>query len=884
MSLILTGSARQARFLRDRWAKQQLESGRTAWETPPILSLQAWMRQQWEHCLQQGVTLPLLLSPDQERRVWQQCRPDQLRDAEGFLRQGDLIDHAMRANRLFHLWREDDEFLGLLLNDTHLEEMELFALWQQQFEEQCQQHQWLAGAGLAELLGELLLDNVITLPQRLEHYGRSQWCRAEQRLLEVLEQSGVVLKEVELPRLQVNEKLVVSADPDREVEAAVSAIKDCLQATPEARVGVVVPGLTARRRQLEVGFSEQLAAQSAVMPVLASQLPYRFSSGDLLLDDPRIHHALQLLKLAQQGLPLLEVSALLRSPWLLLGAEMEARSVVELQLRGQSELEVSLHSLIRQLHPAGEDQLPSAPRFLGALQALEGLDLLHSTTTHHWAEHFTRALAFFEWAENGEQSHIALAAYNGWREGMDRFVALGEFLHEIEGRKALSELRQLLSSIELESGSGGRQTVEILTPEEAEGVQFDLLWVMGCDDRQWPQSNPICPFLPQQWQRERIPRVDHLGAQQQSQKRFERFRACAKQLFFSYSESESAGAEEQQHVTPLLSQVVLDEMDPQEANPQETNPKETERWWLPQQPLELEPIEDYQSQLPAGSHVRGGSGLLVDQSQCPFRAFVRHRLQARSMEQPQSGLDARQRGTLLHELLERCWREIGRSSEQLHKIDEPTLQQTIYKIAAGTVEQFRDTRKGAIGPRFSENEVQRLSAMTLSALQLDRQRVLPFVVEEMEQQHQIELGGVVLSIKMDRVDRTEDGRRILIDYKSGKVNRADWEGERPKAPQLPLYAILLEQVAAVLYSQIKADEVLYKGEQQEEAVLAGAQGGKRRPAVTVSENWSAQLKQWHHAVEALAIEFRNGVATVDPQKGSSSCQYCGLEPLCRVEL
>ncbi|HIJ34705.1 MAG TPA: hypothetical protein HPP65_09910, partial [Gammaproteobacteria bacterium] len=56
MSLILTGSARQARFLRDRWAKQQLESGRTAWETPPILSLQAWMRQQWEHCLQQGVT------------------------------------------------------------------------------------------------------------------------------------------------------------------------------------------------------------------------------------------------------------------------------------------------------------------------------------------------------------------------------------------------------------------------------------------------------------------------------------------------------------------------------------------------------------------------------------------------------------------------------------------------------------------------------------------------------------------------------------------------------------------------------------------------------------------------------------------------------------
>jgi hypothetical protein len=46
------------------------------------------------------------------------------------------------------------------------------------------------------------------------------------------------------------------------------------------------------------------------------------------------------------------------------------------------------------------------------------------------------------------------------------------------------------------------------------------------------------------------------------------------------------------------------------------------------------------------------------QAACPFRAFVELRLGAEDLEVPVPGLDARQRGTLIHAALEVFWTEV----------------------------------------------------------------------------------------------------------------------------------------------------------------------------------------------------------------------------------
>ena len=59
-----------------------------------------------------------------------------------------------------------------------------------------------------------------------------------------------------------------------------------------------------------------------------------------------------------------------------------------------------------------------------------------------------------------------------------------------------------------------------------------------------------------------------------------------------------------------------------------------------------------------GLYADGGADLFRDQSQCPFRAFARHRLHSRELAEADIGLDAAQRGTLLHQLMEKIWSQL----------------------------------------------------------------------------------------------------------------------------------------------------------------------------------------------------------------------------------
>ena len=56
-----------------------------------------------------------------------------------------------------------------------------------------------------------------------------------------------------------------------------------------------------------------------------------------------------------------------------------------------------------------------------------------------------------------------------------------------------------------------------------------------------------------------------------------------------------------------------------------------------------------------GQKVKGGARFFQDQAQCPFRAFVNHRLRIRPLEEGAPGLDARLKGNVLHRALQLLW-------------------------------------------------------------------------------------------------------------------------------------------------------------------------------------------------------------------------------------
>ena len=71
---------------------------------------------------------------------------------------------------------------------------------------------------------------------------------------------------------------------------------------------------------------------------------------------------------------------------------------------------------------------------------------------------------------------------------------------------------------------------------------------------------------------------------------------------------------------------------------------------------------------------------------------------------------------------------------------------------------------------------------------------------------------MTLALRLDRVDRLDDGSIAVIDYKTGGDAEPDaWLGERPRLPQLPLYAEALgvDRVSAVAFGRVRTGDTGY---------------------------------------------------------------------------
>ena len=177
------------------------------------------------------------------------------------------------------------------------------------------------------------------------------------------------------------------------------------------------------------------------------------------------------------------------------------------------------------------------------------------------------------------------------------------------------------------------------------------------------------------------------------------------------------------------------------------------------------------------------------------------------------------------------------------------------------------------------------------ALELER---APFTVVDVEARTRATIGEVEFSTRLDRVDALEDGRRVIIDYKSGSGDVKKWAGERPEEPQLPLYAVTHPKpVAALTFARLKrGDKFGYEGLAADAGLLPNTEEftSDRRARNVLAElktligedtpEWAKLFDYWRAVLENLAQEFRRGVATVTPK--AHACDWCDQHPLCRI--
>jgi probable DNA repair protein len=407
-------------------------------------------------------------------------------------------------------------------------------------------------------------------------------------------------------------------------------------------------------------------------------------------------------------------------------------------------------------------------------------------------------------------------------------------------------------------------------------LAYDGIWVTGCDESRWPSPVDPIPLIPPALQRQH----GVIAASAEAQLAFcadlqsrwlERARACV----FS-----CADPGEGRHVpaSPLLLDVVdrTPASAPADALSTEVSSAPPPLWVAQQ--LEAPALEErVDERAPAvGTEERThGVATLKAQSQCPFRGFAETRLEARVLEQPIPGFNERERGQMLHDALQGIFSEVGDSRGLQDLLAQPGASAARIAGHADRAVEGQCAKRDP-GGRWPERERGRLQGLLERWLELESRRA-PFQVERVEGSGESAIhGGLAYKLRIDRIDRLEDGSRVLIDYKTGWV-QPDWRGERPDNPQLPLYALRHRQnLVAVAYGRVSAADCRFVQESARGDIFPAARASKLEGMASFAE----LVAVWERRIESLADEFAGGAAQVAPKE--TACRYCRLQGLCRV--
>ena len=871
---VVTPNRRLAQTVQRDFDAHQVAQGRSVWDTADVLPFGSFVERLWDDVVYGGHADPLtLLTPAQEQALWEEIVKDS-RLSETLLCAGAAARHCREAWQLAQAWRLTPKLSHMIFN----EDTAAFMEWSSRYESLTRERQQIDSARLPDAVMAHLADRDVRKPKVLVMYAFDTLTPQQQALTAALGAQAVSLSTVHPePRGGCARRLEFNSVRE-EISTVAAWARERLEDKGErTRIGIVIPDLKEARSHLLRTLAATLTP-AALLPSAdpSAPLPFDLSLGLPLNDYPLVRDALLGLQLAGLEMTFQDVSRLVGSPYLGAAvAEAPLRAGLDACLREHTGVVLTLAELVTLL--ALRD-MPRAPLLTQRLERLAGLDLRTSRTPPQWAQAFSSILSTLGFpGEHTLDSH-EYQTLEKWHGVLTTFAALERVSGKMGYAQALQGLRSIAADT-LFQPEAPAVPIAVLGVLESAGLTFDHLWVMGLTDEAWPLAPRPNPLIPLALQRAAgIPYADAAASLERGRRMTQAWLAAAPEVILSFS---GRLDDREMRMSPLISSVERVSLARLGTRSFDSLRDLIHRAGA------LEQIEDGAGPaLEAVGPTPGGTALFKDQAACPFRAFARHRLDSKPLITPEAGLNAAERGILVHQMLAAVWASL-RSQARLDSIEPAALTHLLQVGAAGAIAAVQRRRPGVFKASVAVLEQARLVKMTREWLELERMRPA-FEVIAIERKQPVSFGGLTVNAKLDRMDALAspgEGGRAVIDYKTGESSVSAWLGPRPDEPQLLLYALgETEPVTAVAFAQLKTGDLRFKGLGFADGALPGVSSIAqcRSPLARQYADWAAMLRAWRAELDSLGRGFVAGDARVDPKYGEYTCAQCDQQILCRV--
>lgn len=880
-----------ANELNERVARYFFASGQSVWIAPTVLVWSDYLRQLWQHnrnSLSQQLGIHSLITAQQAAVLWTQVIEMSRRSENELtlLNVQQTTRATQRSWKLLHDWK----ISMTQLEQDHVADTEQFVLWCQNYQ------QLLSNKGLLD--EQLLLSALLDLPviqhpfSRLHLVSYDLLTAAQQQYLARAKESDV-LYTTSRPSVSLESvSFIKYPNIKLEITAALSYARRCLEKDPEHTVSVVIPDLAHRQAQVQELARDVFYSSESPLDVQQNNSVYGFTLGEPMFDLASIETALSVIALLKNSTNAVEFGFLLRNRFLGFSAQYRQQArFFEQWLKRQRIHTFSfdqvpilyqqcLDYFAQRNQPIDATLLPALENLVEQRQTLQqrlsqaketsGFSALRFTD---WAEVFADWLALWQWrtAPQGSQMNsVQFQLETRWTALLEEFTRLSA----VQNRAGLNRAFELLQQMTRNTvfiAKNADSPILISGVFEAIGREVDTCIVTGMhQDYPAPPSNDA--FISNRF----LVGAGHPESTAESgfghaQNVMNNLLNCAKNRLISYPSVSDQNREITVQPSALFREAA----------------------WLTADVLEeslgnikisaevlLDEYQDTQgSPWSEPGRAKGGSKIFENQSNCAFKAFATHQLGFLDETEAEFGLDGLDRGNVIHQLLDMLWQRL-QTQAVLSEMDDPMRLKLISLIIEECFE-LGSFKLSSEKLSLLKHEKGRLQGLLFAWLKEEDKRPTGFSVVEREEQREGELGGIHYRYIIDRLDVIDDGRSVIIDYKTGTVNRSDWTGERIKSTQMPLYALALDKVknnavSGIVFAQVKAIEPKFI-ELSETDILRKTS----RYTEKHQQDWLDNRELWPAIFEQLAKDFLAGDATVNPID-EATCQYCELHSLCRI--